>query len=426
LAALLALCLLWWAGLCRGEPDPAPKTPFGLEPFFRFRSVTPTYPGPGRERPEPQGLTEVKLVWFGPSDPADPLDGPLYSAALLALEEANAEGGYRGLPFRLVPCWSENPWGTGVSRLFRLTYREQVWAVIGSRDGESTHLAEQVVAKACLALVSPVSTDKTVNLAGVPWMFSLAPADDLQVPALAEALLRSARGRPFVILSSTAHDARMTTEELLSELARRGATPALHLTFSPGLRGPQDLAVQLERTKKTAPAALVVVAGAADAARVLRAAREAGLSAPVFGPAVMGSRAFLREAGPAAEGVVFPRLFDPAHNDRARRFVRRFRARFGYPPDYRAAYAYDAVRMLVEAVRRAGLNRARIRDALRDLAPYEGVTGTVRWDPTGQNLHPVTLGTVRAGRVVPYRTASAEPTHRVAQTASSRPPTPQP
>ena len=408
-AALLAAALtLLPVAAFAGPPISAGKRRSGPEPFFRARSATSTYPGPGREQPEPQGLTEVKLAWFGPSQPSDPEGGPPWSAASLALEEANAQGGYRGLPFRLVVCWSENPWGTGVSRLFRLIYEEQVWAVIGSRDGESTHLAEQVVVQARVALLSPASTDKTVNLAGVPWAFSLAPADDLQAPALAQALLRSAGGGPFVVLSSTAHDARMTSAELLSQLSRRGATPALRLTFAPGVRGDADLVVQLERIEKVAPAALVVVAGAADGARVVRAVRGRGISAPLFGGATMGSRAFLREAGRAAEGVVFPRLFDPASSPRARDFVRRFQARFGYPPDYRAAHTYDAVGLLVAAVRQAGLNRARIRDALRALPPWQGVTGTVRWDPTGQNLHPVTLGTVRRGRLVPYRSGPPE------------------
>ena len=55
---------------------------------------------------------------------------------------------------------------------------------------------------------------------------------------------------------------------------------------------------------------------------------------------------------------------------------------------------YDAVQLLVAAVRQAGLNRARIGDALRDLSPWDGVAGTVRWDTLGGNTRPAHLGTV--------------------------------
>ncbi len=316
------------------------------------------------------------------------------------MEEANAEGGYENEPVRLLPRWSENPWGTGVAQLTRLVYEEGVWALIGSTDGDGAHLAEQVVTKARLALVSAISTDKTVNLANVPWMFSLAPGDHVQAPALAQALLTATCGQPFVVLSSTAHDARMTTTELLLALRRRQVVPALHLTFSPGVAGPKDLTIQLERTAAVKPAAIVVIAGARDGARVVRYLRARGLDVPLFGSATTGRALFVEEAGESAEGVVFPLLFDPKDNERAKQFAQRFEKRFGHPPDYAGAHAYDVTLLLIDAIRRAGLNRARIRDALQALPPWEGVTGTVQWDPTGQNVRPVVLATIEDGRPV--------------------------
>ncbi len=395
-AALGAVCVVAWGV----EPDDAFSRRLGVEPFFRTRSVTATYAGPGRCDPDPTDLTEVRIGWFAPSDPADPRGGPLWCAATLAVEEANAAGGYKGVPFCLVPRWSENPWGTGVSQLTRLVYREKVWALIGSADGGSTHLAEQVVAKARLALVSPVSTDKTVNLANVPWVFSLAPGDHVQAPVLAPALLAVAGERPFVVLSATGHDARMLTAELLLALRRRQATPALHLTFTPGVAAPGALALQMERTAAAGPAAIVVIAGAADSARVVRSLHTRGLEVPVFGSATMGRALFIEEAGEAGQGVVFPLLFDPEGNGRARQFARRFEQRSGCAPDYAAAHAYDATRLLIAAIRQGGLNRVRIRDALQAASPWQGVTGTIRWDPTGQNLRRVSLATIREGRTV--------------------------
>ena len=395
-AAVALLCVV----TCSAGQGSAPATGLEAAPFFRSRSVTATYAGPGREDPEPTDLPEVKIGWFGPSDPADPVGGPSWCAASLAVEEANAAGGYKDVPFRLLPRWSENPWGTGVSQLTRLAYEEGVWALIGSTDGDGTHLAEQVVTKARLALVSAISTDKTVTLANVPWVFSLAPGDHLQAPALAQALLTVTCGQPFVVLSSTAHDARMATTELLLALRRRHVVPALHLTFSRGVAGPEDLAIQLERTAAVKPAAIVVIAGARDGARVVRCLRDRGLDVPVFGSAPTGRALFIEEAGESGEGVVFPLLFDPKGNERAKQFAQRFEKRFGHQPDYAAAYAYDVTLLLIDAIRRAGLNRTRIRDALQALPPWEGVTGTVQWDPTGQNVRPVVLATIEDGRAV--------------------------
>ena len=111
----------------------------------------------------------------------------------------------------------------------------------------------------------------------------------------------------------------------------------------------------------------------------------------------MGRRRFLEEAGAAAEGVVFPLLYVP--QEASQPLVKTFEARFGRPPDYAAAHAYDAARLLIAAIGKGGLNRARIGDALRALSPWQGATGTVTWDATGSNTRPVPLGTIRNGRI---------------------------
>lgn len=117
----------------------------------------------------------------------------------------------------------------------------------------------------------------------------------------------------------------------------------------------------------------------------------------------MGQTCFRGEAGSAGEGSTFPLLFDPGESDCAAEFAQRFETRFGHQPDYAAAHAYDATCLVVAAIRQAGLNRARIRDALATLSPWQGVTGTVHWDPTGQNDRPILLGTIAGGRVVAKR-----------------------
>jgi branched-chain amino acid transport system substrate-binding protein len=73
----------------------------------------------------------------------------------------------------------------------------------------------------------------------------------------------------------------------------------------------------------------------------------------------------------------------------ARRFVDAFRTKFGFTPDGNAALAYDATMLLVYAVQRAGPNRAKIRRFLASASPrdaYRGVTGTLRFHPSGDPI----------------------------------------
>lgn len=353
------------------------------QPFFEYRSHQVGYAGPGLEDDVPADIEKVRIGWFGPPDTNDPSAGMMWSAALMAVDEANRAGGYDGKPFELVAAWSVNPWGTGVRDVVRLVYDEEAWAIVGAPDSPSAHLAEQVVAKARLPLLSCVATDKSANLVNVPWMFTLVPGDHLIAPPMAAAIDEASGQRPFVLLSASDHDSRMTTTELLAALKRRDRAPSRHVVFSP-----QEQAFVRQRAaiSDVEPAAVVVIGDASASARCVKAVRSLDSEIPIFCGPRAGQRAFRQQAGEAAHGVRYPAVWNvEAGGERARSFVRQFSRRTGAEPDYTAAYTFDAMCMLISAIETTGLNRVRISERIRDLAPYDGVTGPVIWDPTGHN-----------------------------------------
>jgi len=365
---LLTLSLMAWAGYTHPRNHPYRKV------FFDARKHQTSYEGPGREERPPTDIKEVLIGYFGPGTSSHPEWGDMWCAACLAIEQANQKGGYKGLPFRLVAGWSENPWGSGISKVVRMAYVDRVWAVIGGIDGPSTHLAEQIAAKARLTLLSPGSTDKTVNLAAIA----------------------SHTGKsPFLLVSAVDHDSHLFTVELARSLAQRQLVPFYHLEFSPRERNIEGL---VEKIVHANVHALVLIAGARESAHIICAVREKNFTGLIFGGPGMGRRSFLEQAGKAANDVVFPLLYTPGKSSNS--FEENFASRFGNRPYYLAAHTYDAVNLLIAAIRKAGLNRARIRDAVRELSPWAGVTGTVKWDGLGGNSRNVCLGMVRAGRVI--------------------------
>jgi len=223
----LLLPLLVGAGESPGQERARP-------PYFDAGSRQSTYNGPGREDPEPAGLTEVRIGFFGPNDPSHAEGGGIWLGVNLALEEANAEGGYRGLPFRVIQGWADSPWSNGAGLVVRMAYVDRVWAIIGGIDGPSTHLAETVIAKAQLTLMSPGSTDKTVNLANVPWMFSAVPGDHVLAPILGRRLLQEIGAGTFVVIASNHHDSHVFLAELEQYLATARRLPALRYTLDAG------------------------------------------------------------------------------------------------------------------------------------------------------------------------------------------------
>ena len=395
---LILPLLLTWVQLLTGQTN----LQTNAAPFLNFRQGANSKADSDLEDMFPTNVAEVCFGWFGPSTPGDSLGGQLWCGADLAIREANAQGGCEGRPFRLIPKWSENPWGNGVPQIFRMVYEDQVRALLGGIDGASTHLAEQVVAKTRLPLISPASTDASVNLAGVPWMFSCAPSDRAMAPLLAEAILRPLKepGDRLAVFSATDHDSRATAKELLKALAERHRTPDFHFEFP---AGEQSFESQLSGIAGAKPGAILVIASPEDSARLVMAVRRRSGDTAIFATHQAGRSRFRQLAGNAAEGVRFPLLWVPDKSDAVtRKFIADFKARFAREPDYAAALSYDATRLLVAAARQGGPSRARIREALRQLSPFRGIAGLIQWDATGQNVREVRrMGVIRKGQIEP-------------------------
>jgi branched-chain amino acid transport system substrate-binding protein len=398
---------LWAAaslGVNAGQNSGIEATNQSPQPFLHFRQRTLDYPGPEREDAEPEDVKEVNIGWFGPHDETNQLGADLWWAASLAVEEGNAQGGFRGHPFRLVPRWAVDPWGTGVSQLTRMIYTHQPVAVLGSLDSAATHLAEQVVAKARLPLINPFCTDKSITLAGVSWMFSCAPTDDAIARVLVAEILDATKDSPpkLVLLSATDHESRMTAKEVVKEFSRRERLPDFRFDVPPGVL---DIQVQLEALARIQPAAVLIVAGAEDAAKLVRVVRDKAPAAAIFGTHALGRFRFGELAGQPTEGVRFPLLFVPNSDDPATAsFLKKFVAAHHRAPDYAAAFSYDATRLLLDAIRLGGLNRARVREAIRQLSPWKGITGPISWDGTGQNTRTnIWMGIIRNGAATPIR-----------------------
>lgn len=377
--------------------EPPPLAPSGARtPFFDRRELPLEYAGPGREDPEPHDIQEVRLGYFGPDDPSHPDGGDLWRAAVLAIDEANRQGGYQGKPFRLVARWSDNPWTGGAAKVTQLVYSDNVWALLGGIDSASTHLAEQVTTKARLPLVCAACSDRTTQSAIVPWIFSLLPGNHVQAPLLAAELARRVGGQPFIVIAGEDHDSRSFLAEWNRSLAKRELAPRFQFICRPG---DADSDAAARRACAACPAAVVLIADAGSSARLVRELRTAGFRGPIFGGPALGRRRFSADAGPAAEQVICPLLLEPGSAWTA--FEDQFQRCSQRTPDFAAAATYDAVQLLVAAVRKAGLNRARIGDALRELSPWDGTAGTVRWDPLGGNTRPARLGLISAGHITP-------------------------
>lgn len=353
--------------------------------FYRNLVANPVgFNGPGREKQDPQ-VTEVLIGVFGPSKGERATAGvSMFRGAQMAIEEANLHGGYRGKLFKLVFRPDDGPWGTTARQVVKLIYEDRVWAILGSVDGPNTHIAEQVITKAWVPLVTPTSTDPSLTQTNIPWIFRCMPDDEQQAIVLAEYIFHKVEYKKVAGLTVNDHYGRYGMTEF-ENLAKKMKSPlVVNLKYN---LGDNDFSKQLSIFESSGVQAVVVWGTPKETAEFLRQMREKGMKQAVFCSSSLAVPEFLEAAGTFAEGVTvaLPYNYHSSDTDTLM-FGKRFRAEYGQEPDMFATYAYDGTRIIIEAIRSAGLNRARIRDAITEITDFNGTTGKIAFDKTGRNI----------------------------------------
>jgi len=349
-------------------------------PHTDFRSRALEWVGP---REEAGGRT---VIWFGPGREAQGLRARFRWAADQALEEVRKRKPAAAAIRLLRGCWSENPWGTGVAKLFRAVYAERALAVLGGVDGPSAHLAEQVVAKARLPLVSPAGGDASITLAGVPWMFACAPSGD----ATARFLIRRMQARlgveleGLVVFAGVDHDARAFDRELMRRLETLKAAPMFRFEVPEQGLDMGPILAALSRAPRP-PAAFLLNTPPGTAALLIPPLRKAFPHALLFGAPQLETLPLEGEPPKQAVGLCVPALAEAEPSPERERLARRFRAVFRKPPDDALWLAYDAAKLLFEAIAESPPERAALRETLFRMSPWRGLAGEIRWDGLGRN-----------------------------------------
>ena len=407
-----------------GEPD-------DLKPYSKFAAPYDTnythpniYLGAARDIPEPKNLKEIRIGFFGPIEhnSESVLGLRMLHGAQMAVDEANAAGGYGGKPFKLMlhndyNNWQAKAvygdvrptesaiWGSASDEAVKMAYDEQVLAIFGSISSESTHIALRVALRAELPVVSSANTDPTVPETTIPWYFGTMQDDREQYLTLARRMYTQLGLKRVAVLRSSSRYGRFGLGKFLDASRRLGHPVVMEQIFQPG---DTDYSRQLRVIRSSRADAVLLVGDELEAATILKQMRAEGMKQRAFGAFRTLGDTLLKEAGDSAEGfeAVYP--YDPMRQDpRWLDFNLRFEDRFHEKPEQFASMAFDTMNALLDSICKAGLNRARIHDALANIDEYDGVTGKMVFDPNLKNVAPLYLGTVHDG-AISYRVATMD------------------
>lgn len=324
----------------------------------------------------------------------------------MALDQINAAGGVLGQQLEAVFADDANDKVIAAEEARSMIYSRGVLAILGSITSDNTMNIQRICEKAEVPMLTAVSTNPFITRVNFRYSFRCLSDDDIQAGALARYTIDTLRLRRVAILHDNNKYGSQGARTYQAVAQRLGQSIVTSEGFD---SGDTNFQAPLARIRQLAPDGLLIWGLARESALAARQAREMGIPATIFGGDGMAPTNFLDLAGPAAEGVVLTYPFNPLRGgDKTRAFLEAYRQRFTTEADSFAAHVYDATMLLAEAIKLAGPDPRRVRDALASFGAYEGVTGRGGFDPTGNETRPVELARVKDGRFQPLPVGGAQ------------------
>jgi ABC-type branched-subunit amino acid transport system substrate-binding protein len=269
-------------------------------------------------------------------------------------------------------------------------------------DAANTHIAIRVALKVEIPVITPADTDPTFSETRIPWAFRNIPDDRQLAYTIIFRAFKDLNLQQVAIFRTNNRYGRFGVGEFRAGAIRFGRPAPIEINYEVAFENVNpDFTAQMERIEKTKPDGIVLWADAAAAGHIVKVIRARGFTMPIFACERIVNPEFLKIAGQAAEGVVAVYPFNPERGDPDyEAFAKKYEERTGEKPLCYAAYAYDSTRMFAHAIRKAGLNRWRIRDELQNMQMYKGVTGESSMDLSLTNRSSMVLCTVKNGKFV--------------------------
>ncbi len=245
-------------------------------------------------------------------------------------------------------------------------------------------------------MVSPGSTNPNVTKVG-DYIFRVCFIDPFQGTVMAKFTLNSLKKTRVAILTDVRQDYSVGLAQFYKDyLTKNGGTIVSEQSYS---SGDQDFKAQLTSIKGANPEVLFVPGYYNEVGLVARQARELGITVPLLGGDGWDSPTLTQIGGAALENTFFSNHFSVEDkNPVIQDFVRNYRERFKKDPDGMAALGYDAAKVLLDAMTRAGTTEpAKVRDALAATVDFQGVTGKISIDPDRNATKPAVVLAIRDG-----------------------------
>jgi branched-chain amino acid transport system substrate-binding protein len=337
--------------------------------------------------------------------PAAFLGAPEAKTLEMLAEEINAKGGINGTKIELVIKDSGGSPEKAISFAKQLIEEEKVFAIIGPSTSGETMAIKNIAEEGKTILISCAAAEVIVNPVA-KYVFKTPQMDKHAVIKIFQQMKKMGISKIGVLSSNTGFG--KAGKEQIEKLApENGISIVLSEVYD---KAATDLTAEVTKLKAANVQALVNWSIEPAQSIVIKNARQIGLTIPIFQSHGFGNIGYVKAAGPAAEGVIFPagRLLvaDVLSDKNPQKslllsYKKNYETKFKEDVSTFGGHAYDAFIVLTAGVTAAGTDKEKVRTAIENLKGLVGTAGIFNFSPADHNgldLNAFEMLTVKDGK----------------------------
>jgi branched-chain amino acid transport system substrate-binding protein len=376
--------------------------------------------------PQPGGTARdhstLKVGYYGD------LSGPTFNfgqsarnGVLMAADEINLSGGINGRRIDVVIEDDQGRAEMAAAKAGKLIDADKVIAVIAGGTSGNSRAAAPKAQVSKIPLISPSATDPAVTQIG-DFVFRACFIDLFQGEVMARFSVNTLKAKKAAILFDfNSGYSRGLTDFFELSFTRLGGQVVTKQLYT---QGDRDYRGQLNTIRLAAPDVIYIPGYYGDIAVIAKQARQLGITQPLLGGDGWDAPELWELGGDALNGSYISNHYSIEDPSAAiQKFVKDYKALYGnLPPDAHAALGYDAMRVLADAIQRAGAtDGTKLRDALAQTKNFPGVTGVISINAERNAVKPAVILKLQDARYIYQETIQPEAGTAAAPSPSTSP-----
>ena len=347
-------------------------------------------------KPEEEGTIKIgvalsltgKLASFGQD---------LREGIEMAVQEVNQEKDFK---IKIIIEDTQSDATKSVNVVKKLIEIDNVNIIIGPLRSGNVLATAPIAEENKVILFTPIASAVDITYAG-DYIFRNRETSELHGKKVAEFLINKNIKRAAT-LTAQAPNSKSYAIAFEKEFKERGGEIVSSIEYEPDSI---DFRTDITKSLNKNPEAIYLsVTTGTDAGILVKQIRELGFERLIGSTGAVESEEFLNGAGDASEGVFFSTPAFNIENPEIASYRKKYKELYGKESSAFAANAYDAVKILANAIESCGgaEDTDCIKNYLYNLKDYPGIGGKTTFDENGDVIKPIQFKIVKNGEFVPY------------------------